>query len=351
MTSPRVSVVIDTYNYGRFIEDAVNSALAQDFPKDQMEILVVDDGSTDDTGERVAKYGNSVRYLRKQNGGQASAINFGMSHAKGELVAFLDGDDVWARNKISRVVQEFDKYPNVVMVYNRFCFWNGRNGRTSRAPFSAVAGDVVADWRKLLEYFGAPTSSLAFRRCALDRLIPIPESLVFMADTPLIGLAIFLGRVGAVDECLTKNRVHGENLWYAEGKPSPEVLRRRVKAREAAIAAMRGWLQLNAPKSLKPQARVFLHRWRLIQDDEEFQLRQPGRFRQFVHLCRDALITRPIVSKGNLAFRWAYAFAVLIAGKRARHVERMRVRVKVLKRRLQQPSRRVDSTTTVAGGS
>ncbi|MGH9735917.1 MAG: glycosyltransferase family 2 protein [Candidatus Acidiferrales bacterium] len=344
MRMPRVSVVIDTYNYGQFVEEAVDSALAQDFPKDEMEILVVDDGSTDDTAERIAKYGDSIRYLRKQNGGQASAINFGTAHAKGELVAFLDGDDVWVREKLRRAVEEFDKNPNVVMVYNRYCFWDSRSGRVSQPPFADVAGDVVRDWHKLREYCGAPTSSLTFRRNALERLMPIPESLVFMADTPLIALAIFLGPVAVITECLTKNRVHGENLWFAEGQPSREVLRRRVKARKAAINAIRDWLRANGPRSLRPQARSFLRRWRLIQDEEAFRLDQPGRLRQFLHLCRDARMAGPIVSKGNLTFRWAYAFAVLIAGDRARHVQRIRVRVKILKRRFQQPSRQVEPT-------
>lgn len=348
MTMPRVSVVIDTYNYGRFVEDAVNCALAQEFPKDQMEILVIDDGSTDDTAERVAKYGDSVRYLRKKNGGQASALNFGTAQARGELVAFLDGDDVWMPRKLQRVVEEFDKDSRVVMVYNRYCFWDSRSGRTSEPPFSDVAGDVARDWRKLVEYCGAPTSSLAFRRKALDRLMPIPESLVFMADTHLIALAIFLGPVAAVRECLTKNRVHGENLWFAQGEPSVEVLRRRVEMREAAIEAMRDWLRSNAPRSLRPQARRFVRRWRLMQDDEEFRLRQPGRLGQFVHLCRDALMAGPIVSKGNLAFRWVYAFAVLIGGERARHISRIRTRVKVLKRRFRRPPREVEPATKTA---
>jgi glycosyltransferase involved in cell wall biosynthesis len=79
MRPPVVSVVIDAYNYGRFVEEAIDSALAQDFPKEYVEILVVDDGSTDDTTGRVKKFGDSVKYFRKPNGGQASAINYGIA--------------------------------------------------------------------------------------------------------------------------------------------------------------------------------------------------------------------------------------------------------------------------------
>jgi glycosyltransferase involved in cell wall biosynthesis len=79
---PCVSVLIDTYNYGHFIEEAVESVLAQDFPEREREIVVVDDGSTDDTPERLKKFGHAITYLRKPNGGQASAFNLGFGFAR-----------------------------------------------------------------------------------------------------------------------------------------------------------------------------------------------------------------------------------------------------------------------------
>src|SRR5580704_10746400 len=105
MRTPAVTVLIDTYNHERFIEEAIVSVLEQDFPASEMEILVVDDGSTDRTPEIVQKFSSRVHSLRKDNGGQASAFNFGIPHAEGEIVAFLDGDDWWAPNKLSRVAQ------------------------------------------------------------------------------------------------------------------------------------------------------------------------------------------------------------------------------------------------------
>jgi len=105
MKAPFFTVLIDTYNYGEYIEQAVSSALAQDFPGEQREILVVDDGSTDDTQERLRKFGESIRYLWKPNGGQASAFNFGFEHARGEVIALLDADDVRLPGKLRRVIQ------------------------------------------------------------------------------------------------------------------------------------------------------------------------------------------------------------------------------------------------------
>src|SRR5580658_9934692 len=85
--TPFVSVVIDSYNYGHYVEQAIESALGQDFPHAQREILVVDDGSTDDTAERLKKYGDAIRYLQKPNGGQASAFNFEFAHARACIIA------------------------------------------------------------------------------------------------------------------------------------------------------------------------------------------------------------------------------------------------------------------------
>ena len=100
---PLISVLIDTFNYGQYVEEAIESAVAQDFPVGEREILVVDDGSTDDTEERVRKFGDAVRYFRKPNGGQASAFNAGVPECAGEIVAFLDGDDWWAPGKLRAV--------------------------------------------------------------------------------------------------------------------------------------------------------------------------------------------------------------------------------------------------------
>src|SRR5271156_5970461 len=108
---PAVTVLIDTYNHERFIEEAIVSVREQDFPPGEMEILVVDDGSTDSTPEIVRKFGARVRLLRKQNGGQASAFNAGISEARGDIVSFLDGDDWGARNKLTRVMQAMSADP------------------------------------------------------------------------------------------------------------------------------------------------------------------------------------------------------------------------------------------------
>src|SRR5271168_19523 len=128
MSPPLVTVLIDTYNYGQYVEEAVQSVLAQDFPVEQREILVVDDGSTDDTAERLRKFGDAITYLRKPNGGQASAFNFGFERARGGIVALLDADDYWLPGKLSRVAEEFAKHPDAGMVYHGIRQYNVQKG-------------------------------------------------------------------------------------------------------------------------------------------------------------------------------------------------------------------------------
>src|ERR1700677_4901813 len=113
---PRITIIIDTYNHERYVEQAIVSVLDQDFPEAETEILVIDDGSTDRTPEIVRKFEPRVRLIRKSNGGQASAFNTAIPQARGEIIAFLDGDDWWAKDKLSAVLDTFVKNPQVAAV-------------------------------------------------------------------------------------------------------------------------------------------------------------------------------------------------------------------------------------------
>ena len=106
---PRVSVVITTYNQAPYIRQAVDSALGQTFRS--RDILVVDDGSTDDTQAALAPYRDRINYIRQGNRGVAGSRNTGVRHARGELLAFLDGDDLWDPAKLEIQVAAADSAP------------------------------------------------------------------------------------------------------------------------------------------------------------------------------------------------------------------------------------------------
>src|SRR5437588_228384 len=103
-----VSVLIDTFNHEKYIEAAIGSVLQQEnLGKATVEVIVVDDGSTDRTRELVHGFGNRVKYYFKPNGGQASAFNFGIPLCTGEIICFLDGDDWWHQRKVRTVLDAF----------------------------------------------------------------------------------------------------------------------------------------------------------------------------------------------------------------------------------------------------
>src|SRR5688572_24093435 len=98
MKLPRVSAIIPNYNYAYYLPRAIDSVLAQTYP--HVEIVVVDDGSTDNSETVLKSYGGRIRWLRQQNQGVAAARNHGVRETTGELVAFLDADDLWLPLKL-----------------------------------------------------------------------------------------------------------------------------------------------------------------------------------------------------------------------------------------------------------
>lgn len=111
-----VSVIIPVYNGDKYIGSAIDSVLKQDYPN--IEIIIIDDGSTDNTESIVKAYGNKIKYFYKENGGEASARNHGLKVAKGEFIAFLDCDDLYRKDKISKQVKTLLENPKCGFIYN-----------------------------------------------------------------------------------------------------------------------------------------------------------------------------------------------------------------------------------------
>lgn len=113
-STPLVSVIIPTYNYGHFVADAVNSALRQTYPN--MEIIVVDDGSTDNTQDVLKQFEGRIINIKKPNGGLSAARNTGLERAKGAYIAILDSDDVWLAEKTEKQIRAFAQNPELGVV-------------------------------------------------------------------------------------------------------------------------------------------------------------------------------------------------------------------------------------------
>ena len=116
--NPLVSILINNYNYAAFLAEAIDSAIDRTY--ENIEVIVVDDGSTDNSREIIAGYGNKVIPIIKENGGQASTFNAGFDKSKGDIICFLDADDLFLSNKIEKIVSIFNKYSDINWCFHSF---------------------------------------------------------------------------------------------------------------------------------------------------------------------------------------------------------------------------------------
>lgn len=209
---PLVSVVINNYNYARFLPDAIDSALGQTYP--QVEVVVVDDGSTDNSREVISSYGDRVIPVFKENGGHASAFNAGFRASHGEIIIFLDADDALLPDAAKKVVDAWTPRTAKAQWVLSHVDGNGRSLGTTvpYAPATMPDGDIRDVVAATGHYSTPPTSGNAFSRPVLERLMPLDERVWRMAaDTPLLALSPFFGDVVSIREPLGLYRIHGGN--------------------------------------------------------------------------------------------------------------------------------------------
>jgi len=236
-SAPLVSVVVDTYNHEAFIREAISSVLQQEYQLGAVEVLVVDDGSRDGTADQLSAFADRVRIVRKENGGQASALNLGVTLAKGDIIAFLDGDDWWHPRKLQAVVDYLLRNPAVGMVGHGIVEVEADGTKRALGPGELVRFDLKSKSgaATLVNRAGCflGTSRLTCRRSVLERLLPIPEALVIQADEYLFTLGGAVAEVAVLDEPLCYYRLHDQNLYqFSEHDPV------RLKRKQLALAAL-----------------------------------------------------------------------------------------------------------------
>lgn len=283
MSTPVITVLITTFNYGRFIEECLDSVLAQEYPPDKIDIVVVDDGSTDDTAERVKRYGNKVRYFSKPNGGQASALNLGFAQARGEIISLLDADDYFLPGKLARVVEAFQRDTTVGMVYHPL-LGVSQNGEKQMSRYPLLSGSPFSDPDKFF-WYEAPGTCASYRREILARLLPIPEQIQMLADDYPGCLIVFLAPVSAVPQCLAAYRVHGSNSFQVDERNVPtEVRSRKLQTWEVVTEAKKKWLLDNGLMRESRVVKPMLQRWQLHLEAQQILIESPSRMRLFRHL-------------------------------------------------------------------
>jgi glycosyltransferase involved in cell wall biosynthesis len=201
-----ISVIIPAYNYARYLREAIDSVFAQTYPA--LELIVVDDGSTDDTPDVVAAYGNRIRAIRQQNQGVSAARNSGIAAARGEYVSFLDADDLWHPQKLELQMARFDASPNLGLVYCGAESFNAegqtmqvwRHGREGRVAVSMLRFDGGA--------MAAPGCNIVAPRRVAEEIGGFDTRMTVSEDWDFYYRVAARYEIGFVPEPLVRYRIH-----------------------------------------------------------------------------------------------------------------------------------------------
>ncbi|PZV14675.1 MAG: hypothetical protein DCF22_08475 [Leptolyngbya sp.] len=251
---PLVSIIINNYNYDRFLAETIDSALAQTYSN--IEVIVVDDGSTDQSRSIIASYGDRIVPVLKSNGGQSSSFNEGFKASQGEIISFLDSDDLFYPEKIEKIVNFFvqnNLVDSPVIFHNLFeaidekglltADFSLNNYCSDWTDLARIRGDrhytvgepyffdgevtkvctseqvcKFATRYRFVPFIGMPTSSVCVSRPLAERLFPLPvnENYKTNADNFMVRAASLLGSVYSTNLTLTQYRLHGNNAWLSK---------------------------------------------------------------------------------------------------------------------------------------
>ena len=255
MHRPLVSILVNNYNYGRFLREAVDSALGQEYP--HAEVIVVDDGSTDESREIIAGYGGRITPVLKENGGQASALNAGFAASRGEIVCFLDSDDVFLPGKVAEVVAVFECHEDVGCCFHPYSLVDN-DGDTLRTGTLLEANDegLSCEWDLRLHIergklpkgdelgFAAPgLLGMCFKRSLLRRILPMPEAAsVSISDNYIRFMSCALSKGFFLNRVLALQRIHGKNIYTFSNDE-------RLWASIRILTAY--WMRANLPSSAR----------------------------------------------------------------------------------------------------
>jgi glycosyltransferase involved in cell wall biosynthesis len=209
MAKPLISVIIPNYNYGRYLSEAIDSVLNQSYA--QVELIVVDDGSTDDSEGVLRSYGDRLKWFRQQNQGVSAARNRGVQESQGEMIAFLDADDIWLPAKLEKQAQRLLSDPGLGLIHCGVEVVDERGGTVLvvlDGKEGWVASEMFVTWMTVL----AAGSSLLIPRHTFDAVGGFDVQLSTSADWDFSYRISARQRVGFVPEVLIKTRTHGSNM-------------------------------------------------------------------------------------------------------------------------------------------
>jgi glycosyltransferase involved in cell wall biosynthesis len=323
----KVSIIINNFNYARFVETAIESALGQTYA--DCEVIVVDDGSTDGSRELLERFEGRALLVLKRNGGQSSALNAGFRAARGELIAFLDSDDALFPDAIETAAKAW--HTNVAKVQFPLEILDQYNRPTGlRMPRGQLSeGSLMKQFLETGRYVTSPTSGNVFSREFLERIFPIPEKEFETGDGYINTCAPFYGRIVALEQPLGFYRIHGEGMTSAAHEgcihlPQIQRLMRHAMAEKSLLER----LARERGLALSKRA-VFSHWMHLKLKISLDRLSHPASVRRFRGLiesaCRMAVSVfnsheLTVLSKAQHVL-WAFAVAMLPSGQAAKFIE------------------------------
>lgn len=207
----KLSVLINNYNYAPFLRACIDSVLAQDHSEFEFEVVVVDDGSTDNSREIIASYGSQIVSVLKENGGQASSFNAGFAAATGEIIFLLDSDDEFLPGKLHQIARLYDR-DSLDWCFDRVTTIEGERPPENLEVQLYDQRDAIR--RGYYPSIPVPTSGLSFRRDLLEQILPMKTAKdVVLSDNYLKFAAVYLGRGSIVLTPLTFQRIHQANRY------------------------------------------------------------------------------------------------------------------------------------------
>jgi glycosyltransferase involved in cell wall biosynthesis len=210
---PAVSIIIPTYNRAEYLEEAIRSVLTQTFR--DFEIIVVDDGSTDNTPDVIKKFSSrEIKYIFQENRGAGAARNAGVLGSSGRLVAFLDADDIWLPFKLETQIQALTDHPQARVVYCDMFFFGAVNGNYPETYFRSLKwpppeGRVME--KMAAKSFGIPSTLLVYRE-VFEQTGLFDETLPHCDDYDMLLRLADCFEFAVVPVPLVKYRLHPEQI-------------------------------------------------------------------------------------------------------------------------------------------
>jgi len=212
-----ISVILTTYNRPAMTCEAIDSVFAQTCS--DFELIVVDDGSTDDTEQVLSRYGDRIQYVYKENGGEATARNVGLARARGDLVAFLDDDDTWLPEKLEAQVAYHREHPKVGLIYTDCQRFNENGLLPDPSGRKRLSGWI---FREFVEEYFIIFSTIMVTRAAIDRVGGFDEAYKRGDDVDFMGRVLEHYPAGYIDRRLLMRRKYARPTTPAEVRRSAD---------------------------------------------------------------------------------------------------------------------------------